>query len=177
MLKVSSLRNYQTLQAGRFRHFSTVSNDFKSDICQWNPVAYNDLIVGIPAEQSYQERRVGLTPESASLLLKEGIRVVIERGAGRNADISDSAYETVGVQIADQATVWKSNLVLKVQPPSPDELRLLQNRTIISFIQPAQNAAIMNQLQSQGATAFAMDCIPRMLSRGQAFDALSSQVS
>ena len=48
---------------------------------------------------------------------------------------------------------------------------------LLSFIFPAQNPELLEQLQAQKATVFAMDCIPRTLSRGQAFDALSSQAN
>jgi H+-translocating NAD(P) transhydrogenase len=58
-----------------------------------------------------------------------------------------------------------------------DEVHQLENRTIISFLWPKQNPDLMEQLQKQQATAFAMDCIPRTLSRGQTYDALSSQAN
>jgi NAD(P) transhydrogenase len=58
-----------------------------------------------------------------------------------------------------------------------DEAKLLGDRTLISFLWPKQNEDLVQQLQSQKATAFAMDCIPRTLSRGQTYDALSSQAN
>lgn len=58
-----------------------------------------------------------------------------------------------------------------------EEVSRLEDRTIISFIYPAQNKDLVQQLQDQKATAFAMDCIPRTLSRGQTYDALSSQAN
>ena len=58
-----------------------------------------------------------------------------------------------------------------------EEVAKLEDRTLLSMIQPAQNEALVERLQAQGATAFAMDCIPRLLSRGQAFDVLSSQAN
>ena len=58
-----------------------------------------------------------------------------------------------------------------------EEAALLENRTLISFLYPKQNTDLLQQLQNQGATAFAMDCIPRTLSRGQTYDALSSQAN
>lgn len=56
-------------------------------------------------------------------------------------------------------------------------MSLLENRTIVSFLWPQQNTELVQQLQDQKATAFAMDCIPRTLSRGQTYDALSSQAN
>ena len=61
--------------------------------------------------------------------------------------------------------------------PTPEEAKLVGDRMLLSFIWPAQNPDLMKQLQDQKATVFAMDCIPRTLSRGQAFDALSSQAN
>ena len=61
--------------------------------------------------------------------------------------------------------------------PTPEEAKLVGDRMLLSFLFPAQNPELLEQLKGQGATAFAMDCIPRTLSRGQAFDALSSQAN
>jgi NAD(P) transhydrogenase len=68
-------------------------------------------------------------------------------------------------------------LLSQVRPPTADEAKALGDRTIVSFLWPRQNEALVRQLQDQGATAFAMDCIPRTLSRGQTYDALSSQAN
>ena len=68
-------------------------------------------------------------------------------------------------------------LYLKLRPPSPKEAAALENRTLISFLWPNQNKELVQQMEQQGATAFAMDCIPRTLSRGQTYDALSSQAN
>ena len=65
----------------------------------------------------------------------------------------------------------------QLRPPTTEEATKLENRTIISFIYPAQNRELVQQLIDQKATAFAMDCIPRTLSRGQTYDALSSQAN
>jgi len=75
---------------------------------------------------------------------------------------------------------WRAvgaSLVTKVAVPTPEEAKLVGDRMLLSFIWPAQNPDLMKQLQDQKATVFAMDCIPRTLSRGQAFDALSSQAN
>jgi NAD(P) transhydrogenase len=65
----------------------------------------------------------------------------------------------------------------QLRPPTSEEASKLEDRTIISFIYPAQNKELVQQLVDQKATAFAMDCIPRTLSRGQTYDALSSQAN
>ena len=73
--------------------------------------------------------------------------------------------------------IIRQSLYTQLRPPTPNEVKLLSNKTIISFLYPAQNTPLLQQLQDQKATAFAMDCIPRTLSRGQTYDALSSQAN
>ncbi|CAN0497665.1 unnamed protein product, partial [Scytosiphon promiscuus] len=63
--------------------------------------------------------------------------------------------------------VWKSDLVIKVNPPTPEEAVLLESRAIMSLFWPAQNKELMDQMSKQGATVLAMDQLPRTLSRGQ----------
>jgi len=111
------------------------------------------------------------------LLRKKGFRVVVERDAGLLSQFPDSSYVAAGAEIAARRAVWKADIVTKVQPPSLEEARLLENRTLISFIQPSPDSKLLLRLESQKATVFAMDCIPRLLSRGQAFDALTSQAN
>ena len=65
----------------------------------------------------------------------------------------------------------------QLRPPTADEVKALEDRTIVSFLWPRQNEDLIKQLQDQKATAFAVDCIPRTLSRGQTYDALSSQAN
>lgn len=89
---------------------------------------------------------------------------------------TDDMYASYGAQITDTAGVWKSDVILKVRPPNLDEVALLQDRTLISFIQPNQNSQLVEMLREQKATVFGIDQLPRTLSRGQAFDVLSSQV-
>ncbi len=72
---------------------------------------------------------------------------------------------------------WAADIVTKIGPPSPSEAAKVGDRTLLSMVRPPQNEALMQQLQDQGSTVFAMDCIPCLLSRGQAFDALSSQAN
>jgi NAD(P) transhydrogenase len=121
---------------------------------------------------------VALTPQNVTLLLKKGFsRVLVERGAGEQAQIHDQAYEQVGATLVDRAAVWsESNIVLKVRSPRQegpiDEVEALrQGSTLISFLYPAQNKLLVEAIASRGVTAFAMDMIPR-ISRAQTFDAL-----
>jgi NAD(P) transhydrogenase len=141
-------------------------------------IPYDKLTVGIPKEDFPLEKRVAATPESVERLVTPGFKVLVESDAGSNAYFSNADYESKGATIASKDEVWKkSDIILKLRPPSPKEAGALENRTIISFLWPNQNKELVQQMEKQGATAFAMDCIPRTLSRGQTYDALSSQAN
>lgn len=144
---------------------------------------YSSLTVGVPRETFPNERRVAVTPQNVALLLKKGFaRVLVERGAGEEAQLLDGAYEQAGATLVDKATIWsQSNVILKVRSPREDgpinEIAALQQgSTVISFLYPAQNKPLVEKLASRGVTTFAMDMIPR-ISRAQTFDALSSMAN
>jgi H+-translocating NAD(P) transhydrogenase len=143
-------------------------------------VPYSELTVGVPKETYPNERRVALTPPNVGLLLKKGFkRVLVERGAGANAEYSDQVYEAAGATLVDRDTIWtSSNIILKVRPPEiTGEIdQVKEGTTIISFIQTSQNKDKVDALAARGATAFAMEMIPR-ITRAQAFDALSSMAN
>jgi H+-translocating NAD(P) transhydrogenase subunit alpha len=142
------------------------------------------MMIGVPREIYPGERRVALTPENVGHLLKLGFNVSVETSAGALAAFSDAAYLAAGAQIApDAASLWTSaDIVVKVRAPHVDaagldEVELLrQGATLLSFIWPAQNAALLAQLGARGATVLAMDCVPR-ISRAQKLDALSSMAN
>jgi NAD/NADP transhydrogenase alpha subunit len=139
---------------------------------------YSELTVGIPKETFPLEKRVAATPESIERLIKPGFSVIVEDGAGDKAFFSNADYESAGAKVVSSEEVWKqSDIVMKLRPPTESELKMLDDRTLISFLYPKQNEGLVKQLQDQKATAFAMDCIPRTLSRGQTYDALSSQAN
>ena len=77
----------------------------------------------------------------------------------------------------DKSRAWKCKVVAKVQPPTEYETRLLQDRILVSFIQPDQNSDLVEQLHYQGATAFAMDNVPRHLANAKEICAISSQAT
>ena len=137
-------------------------------------IPYSSLTVGVAKETDAAEARVSITPESAALLIKAGLSVVVESGAGARALFSDKDYMAVGARIGNP---WKADIITKLNPPSANEAALVESRTLISLIKPQNNEALMDQFQKQGATVFALDQIPRMLSRGQTFDVLSSQTN
>jgi NAD(P) transhydrogenase len=139
---------------------------------------YSALTVGVPKETFPLEKRVAATPESVQRLVKPGFSVLIEEGAGEPSYFSNADYEAVGAKVVKGDQVWKdSDIILKLRPPTEQEVTKLEDRTLISMLWPKQNEGLVKQLQDQKATAFAMDCIPRTLSRGQTYDALSSQAN
>ena len=136
------------------------------------------LTIGIPREVFAGEKRVATVPDVAEKLIKLGFKIAIESGAGDAANFSDDTYRAVGAEIIDDAaTLWaSSDIVFKVRGPSSDEVALMrEGGTLISFIWPAQNPELMQQLAAKKATILAIDSLPRTLSRAQKMDALTSQ--
>jgi NAD(P) transhydrogenase subunit alpha len=133
--------------------------------------------IGIPAETYAGEKRVATVPEVVEKLIKLGFTVSVQAGAGSGANFDDAAYTAAGAQIApDAAALWSSaDVVLKVRAPDAKEVGLMRaGQTLISFIWPAQNPELMQQLAARKGTVLAMDALPRMLSRAQKMDALTS---
>ena len=134
--------------------------------------------IGVPRELFTGEKRVATTPDVASQLIKMGFDVAVESNAGAAASYTDAAYETAGCSVASTDDIWSnSDIVLKVRGPNEEETaRLKSGQTLISFLWPAQNPELLEQLTELGVTAMAMDSIPR-ISRAQKFDALSSMAN
>ena len=134
--------------------------------------------IGVPREIFPGEKRVATVPEVVEKLIKLGFAVSVESGAGDAANCSDDAYRAAGAQIADSAaSLWaSSDIVFKVCVPTPAEVDMMREGGIlIGFIWPAQNPELMQQLTAKKATVLAIDALPRMLSRAQKMDALTSQ--
>ena len=135
--------------------------------------------IGVPKETHVGERRVATTPDVASQLIKMGFSVAVENDAGAAASYSNEAYQAAGCEVvASQRDLWSnSDLILKVRAPDASELALLKSsQTLLSFIWPGQNPKLLKQLTDSGATALAMDSVPR-ISRAQKMDALSSMAN
>ncbi|KAI9748868.1 MAG: hypothetical protein M4579_007087 [Chaenotheca gracillima] len=163
-------------------------------------VPYSELTIGVPTEVFPGERRVAMTPQNVALLLKKGFkRVLIEHGAGFEAQFPIHQYEAAGATMANSRNVWTdSDIVLKVRPPrltaanptsvneAPRFTSSVNNfvngfkpgATIISFLYPNldRSKPVVDMMASKGLTSFAMDMIPR-ISRAQTFDALSSMAN
>ena len=135
---------------------------------------YDQMTIGVVKELAAMEKRVAQSPESVGKLTKAGFKVVVEKGAGVKSSFSDAMYTAAGASIVSKEEAFKASLVTKVNVPTPEEAKLIEDRMIMSYIWPAQNPDLLQQFQDQKSTVIAMDCIPRTLSRGQSFDALSS---
>ncbi|BBE77340.1 NAD(P) transhydrogenase subunit alpha [Phytobacter sp. MRY16-398] len=133
--------------------------------------------IGVPKERLANETRVAATPKTVEQLLKLGFTVAIESGAGKLASFDDNAFTQAGATVVDENNVWHSDVILKVNAPTDDEIALLNpGTTLVSFIWPAQNAPLMEKLAARNITVMAMDSVPR-ISRAQALDALSSMAN
>ena len=134
------------------------------------------VVVGVLAETVAQETRVAVVPEIAAKLKAAGARVLIERGAGNAAHFPDNLY--ADVEFSDAATILSSaDVLLKVQPPSLDEIAALKKgAVVIGFMQAYARPDLVKALKERGITSFAMELVPR-ISRAQSMDALSSQAA
>lgn len=100
----------------------------------------HSLVIGVPAEQSKDEKRIGLTPGSVGVLVSNGNKVLLESGAGLPSGYSDRAYSDKGAEICyEQESVYKAEIVLKLNPPTFEELELMSPKsTLISALQRSQ---------------------------------------
>jgi proton-translocating NAD(P)+ transhydrogenase subunit alpha len=127
--------------------------------------------IGVPKETAAGERRVALVPDVVRRMTGAGHEVVIEPDAGAAAGIPDSDYTEAGAQTGDP---WSAEVVVRVAPgPAPG---LKAEHVLIGFLAPLTDADGVQAIAATGATAFAMEAIPR-ISRAQSMDALSSQAT
>jgi NAD(P) transhydrogenase len=98
--------------------------------------------------------------------------------AGEKASFSDAAYVDAGALVLPGEQIFQdADIITKIRPPNDDEVPKLAGKTLISMIQPAINGDLYKELTDQNTNVFALDCVPRMLSRGQSYDTLSSQAN
>lgn len=140
--------------------------------------------LAVAKEIEVGERRVALVPDIVARLVKQGIEVWVEAGAGELSFFADAAYEAAGAKIiADSATLWgEADILLKVGLPQEredgrSEIELLrEGAVLIGFLNPLGKPNIAQRLAERRITAFSMEMIPRT-TRAQSMDALSSQAS
>ena len=138
--------------------------------------------IGVPKEIHDGECRVAATPETVGRFIDDGYEVLVESGAGDAASFPDDAYTDVGAEVVSQRDrVWsEADIVVKVRAPEFDaerdvhEAELLgEGDILISLLWPSQNEALLEKIAERGATAFALDAVPR-ITRAQSMDVLSS---
>jgi len=141
--------------------------------------------IGIPKEVHPGERRVAAPPDNAKRLQKYGFEVLIEAGAGALANFTDSAYTAAGCTVVPEvrSLYQQADIILKVREPEEHPAEacheadlVREGGTLISFLWPAENDALVKRLAARKATVIAMDQVPR-ISRAQKLDALSSMAN
>ena len=123
---------------------------------------FQSLYIGIPKEISYQENRVSISPDAVALLVSNGHKIVIEKGAGVNASFSDEDYSDSGATIAyNIKDVYKAHIILKIEPPTNAEIKMMhKGQTLISALQLTTiNEKYINLLLKSEITALAYEYI------------------
>lgn len=137
------------------------------------------MIVAIPKETKLFENRVSLTPDIVKQLVKAGMTVHVESGAGERASFSNQNYMDAGAEIVANATTLlvDADVVLKVNAPSVSEAEMLkQGSVLISFLYAYTIPEVIDALNKKSVSSFSMDAVPR-ITRAQKMDALSSQTN
>ncbi len=118
-----------------------------------------------------------MVPEVAARLIKTGITVAVEAGAGVAARFADDRYRDAGATVSSDApgALAGSDVVARVQPPGEADVAALPDGiSVISFFQPLADLDVVRALAAKRATVYSLDFLPR-ISRAQSMDALSSQ--
>jgi len=135
------------------------------------------ICVAVPKEQAVEERRIALIPDVANRLIKKGVTVAIEKGMGERAFFKDDTFADVQIVNSPEDLYKQADIVLKVQPPSTQEVALMKEGTVvIGFMSPHDHLETVKQMRDRKITSLAMELVPR-ISRAQSIDALSSQAS
>jgi alanine dehydrogenase len=122
----------------------------------------NSLSIGIPKEISYQENRVPLSPMAVQLLVDQGHSIQLESGCGEKANFTDLDYSSAGGEIlVDKESIFKNDIILKVAPPTDDEIGYMKpNQILISALQMVRTKeSMVKQLISKNITAIGYELI------------------
>ncbi len=131
--------------------------------------------IAVPKEIKSGGKRVALVPDIISKLTKAGLEVVIESGAGVNAQASDDDFKKAGAEVKSGDVLTGADVVLSVQPLTPAQMKSLKKGSItISFLSPTGSVDSIDAAVAAGVTAFSLEMVPR-ISRAQSMDALTSQ--
>ena len=125
------------------------------------------------------ERRVAASPETAQSLIRAGLRVAVERGAGVGANFADDDYQAVGATLVDDArsALAESDLVVSVNEPTGDAIASMRDGSVlVCLFAPSTNLDAVRRLSERGVTCASLVLLPR-ITRAQSMDALSSQAN
>ena len=135
------------------------------------------MIVGSIKENTSLEKRVSLTPESAKNIIGLGLKVCIENGYALHLGIDDNEYSNIGVEIksSSKEVLNSSDLIMKVNCPSEDEIGILKDNTIlVGMLNPSKNKNLIEKIINKKIKTFSLELLPR-ITRAQSMDVLSSQ--
>jgi H+-translocating NAD(P) transhydrogenase subunit alpha len=132
--------------------------------------------IGIPAEIRDYECRVAATPETVKKIIALGGQVLVQKGAGERASITDAAYQAAGATLVSAKDVYKTDVILKVRAPEASEIKAMQSGTVLIGLLEPFNQTQLKAMADQGLTAFSLEALPRN-SRAQSMDVLSSQAN
>ena len=139
---------------------------------------YEEMTIGVPKECGVgNEKRVSVTPQGVTLLVKAGCRVCIETDAGISSNFSNEAYQSAGATVTGNAEVLKCDVILRLEIPLKSDIdNMKEGAILLSFIRASFNQELVAAMKAKKLTVFAMEMIPR-ISRAQVFDALSSMAN
>jgi H+-translocating NAD(P) transhydrogenase subunit alpha len=132
--------------------------------------------IGIPAEIRDYECRVAATPETVKKIIALGSQVLVQKGAGERASITDAAYQAAGATLVSAKDVYKTDVILKVRAPETSELKAMPAGAVLIGLLEPFNQTQLKAMADQGLTAFSLEALPRN-SRAQSMDVLSSQAN
>ncbi len=135
--------------------------------------------VAVLKEARSTENRVALVPLGVRALVKRGLTVTVQSGAGETSGIPDLIYQDAGAEITTNAqdTLKDAKVVLVVNPPPSNELDFLSEGSIlVGFLDPLSNSDLVSRLVELNVTGISMELVPR-ITRAQSMDALSSQAT
>mmetsp|Transcript_5666 Transcript_5666/g.11770 ORF Transcript_5666/g.11770 Transcript_5666/m.11770 type:complete len:1132 (+) Transcript_5666:80-3475(+) len=178
LYSVAPEKDSSSLEEDKKKGIEAAFHESSNRIALGQAIPYGDLTIGVLKEDYEGENRVSQTPDSVRALIKAGFTVVVEAGAGEKAGFVDGTYVEAGAIVLQGDQIFDdADIFTRIRPPSEEVVPRLASKTLVSMVQPAIHSELYETLTAQNTNVFALDCVPRMLSRGQAFDTLSSQAN
>lgn len=135
------------------------------------------MIIGVPKEYGVGQTLVAATPDTVGKLKKLGYDVVVETGAGVAASFEDRQYEEAGARMVGPEEAWGSDMIFALDAPTEEQLSFMHdNAILVARLYPGSHPELVEALSKKGATALALDAVPR-ISRAQSLDVRSSMMN